>query len=107
MNDPRRTLPWVDTGTALFLETVAGLSDTDLAAPSGLPGWTRAHVAGHVARNADALGNLVTWARTGVETPAYASPEQRAADIETTARRGCRGCGRGRCGCTASTSTPA
>ena len=33
-------------------------------APSALPGWTRAHVLTHLARNADAMVNLLTWART-------------------------------------------
>ena len=41
----------------------------------------------HVARNADAHTNLLTWARTGVETPAYPSPEARVAGIEAGARR--------------------
>lgn len=36
----------------------------------------------HVARNADVLQNLLSWAQTGVETPMYATPEQRNADIE-------------------------
>ena len=49
---------------------------------SGLPGWTRRHVAAHLAANADAVGNLVHWAATGERTPMYSSPEQRAADIE-------------------------
>jgi maleylpyruvate isomerase len=44
-------------------------------------------VVAHIARNADALGNLITWARTGVETPMYDSAEQRNADIEQGARR--------------------
>jgi maleylpyruvate isomerase len=39
-------------------------------------------VVAHVARNADALVNLVTWARTGVQTPMYADRAQRANDIE-------------------------
>ena len=39
----------------------------------------------HVAANAAALTNLVHWAATGVETPMYASPEQRAEDIEAGA----------------------
>ncbi len=55
--------------------------------PSALASWTRAHVVAHVARNADALDNLITWARTGVETPMYESSEQRAADIDAGARR--------------------
>ena len=64
---------------------MAGLDDGDLRADSLLPGWTRAHVLAHIARNADGLRNLVTWAETGVETPMYASVEARAADIEVTA----------------------
>jgi len=47
--------------------------------------WTRAHVVAHVARNADALGNLLSWARTGVETPMYESVARRDADIEDAA----------------------
>jgi maleylpyruvate isomerase len=50
--------------------------------PARLAGWTRAHVVAHVAANAEALVNLATWARTGVETPMYASPDQRGSDIE-------------------------
>jgi maleylpyruvate isomerase len=73
------------SGTERFLALVAGLGDDALGAPSLLPGWTRAHVVGHVARNADALGRLATWAVTGVETPMYASPEARAAEIEASA----------------------
>ncbi|HMH90993.1 MAG TPA: maleylpyruvate isomerase family mycothiol-dependent enzyme [Streptosporangiaceae bacterium] len=58
-----------------------------LTQPSGLPGWTQGYVVAHVARNADALVNLLTWARTGVPTPMYASPEARAAQIEADAQR--------------------
>jgi maleylpyruvate isomerase len=83
--DPAVTMPWVVEGTDRFLALVDGLDDDALRAPSGLPGWTRAHVVGHVARNAEALGRLVTWAVTGVETPMYASGEQRTADIEASA----------------------
>jgi maleylpyruvate isomerase len=42
----------------------------------------------HVARNADGAVNLLTWARTGIETPQYRSSEQRALDIEAGAARG-------------------
>jgi maleylpyruvate isomerase len=58
-----------------------------LTQPSGLPGWTQAYVVAHVARNADALVNLLTWARTGVPTPMYASLEARSARIEEDSRR--------------------
>jgi maleylpyruvate isomerase len=37
--------------------------------------------------NAEALLNLVDWARSGVEKPMYASPDQRNADIEAGALR--------------------
>ncbi|NNG39107.1 maleylpyruvate isomerase family mycothiol-dependent enzyme [Flexivirga sp. ID2601S] len=80
------TLPWARTGQQLFERAVDGLSDADFAAPSRLPGWTNAHVVAHVAANADALGNLASWALTGVETPMYSSPGQRNADIERLAQ---------------------
>lgn len=81
-------LRWVAEGTALLRRGLGGLTtDEALAAPSGLPGWTRKHLLAHLAANADALGNLITWARTGVETPMYSSPGQRNADIEAGAGR--------------------
>jgi maleylpyruvate isomerase len=80
------TLLWsrdlVAAGTALFQRALDGLDDASFAEPTALAGWTRAHVVAHVAANAEALVNLATWARTDVETPMYASPEQRGADIE-------------------------
>lgn len=69
-----------------FFATVLGerLSDQDLDGPSLLPGWTRRTVVAHVARNADALVNLLTWARTRMETPIFASSEARDAAIAET-----------------------
>ncbi|MEQ3553829.1 maleylpyruvate isomerase family mycothiol-dependent enzyme [Pseudonocardia nematodicida] len=86
-HDTTATLPWMRAGTTHLLAVVEKLSDDELTAPSTLPGWTRAHVIGHVARNAEALGRLTAWARTGVETPMYADPAQRAAEIEESAGR--------------------
>lgn len=83
--DVDQTLPWMGAGTEFLLRAVDALPDDALAAPSALPGWTRAHVVGHLARNAEALTRLATWARTGVETPMYADAEQRAKDIESSA----------------------
>lgn len=77
----------VDRATELLLRTAADLDPATVPAPSLLPGWTIGHVLTHVARNADAYTNLLTWARTGVETPAYASPEAREAAIEAGAGR--------------------
>jgi maleylpyruvate isomerase len=84
-HDLTATLPWMREGTAMLLGVADGLTDTDPHAPSRLPGWTRAHVMGHVVRNAEALVRLATWARTGIPTPMYADREQRAAEIESSA----------------------
>jgi maleylpyruvate isomerase len=73
--------------TTRYLEALTVLTDDDCRAASALPGWSRGHVITHLARNADALVNLLHWAQTGVETPMYASNEQRDADIEAGARR--------------------
>ena len=80
-----QTRSWMDTGTALFTATVDRLTDSDLAAASQLPGWSRRHVVAHVALNAQALRRLVRWARTGEPTLMYASAEQRVSDIEEAA----------------------
>ena len=83
-------LPQLDEtvlATTRYLEGLTVLKDEDCRAPSPLPGWTRGHVITHLARNADALVNLLHWAQAGVETPMYASQEQRDADIEAGAAR--------------------
>jgi maleylpyruvate isomerase len=66
---------------------LATARELDIAAPSLLPGWTRGHVITHIARNADGYVNLLTWARTGVETPMYASFERRNEEIVEGAGR--------------------
>ncbi len=73
--------------TGMLLATVDSLTDDEFAAPSRCEGWTRAHVVAHLALNADALGNMVSWATTGVETPAYVSEDARDADIEDLAKK--------------------
>jgi maleylpyruvate isomerase len=80
-------LDWAYEGQQRVEDAAATLSDAEARAPSALSGWSRGHVLTHLARNADALVNLLTWARTGVPTPMYASPEQRDADIEAGAGR--------------------
>jgi len=84
-HDLELTLPWMREGTARFLAAVGELTDDDFKAPSKLPQWSRAHVVGHLAHNAEALGRLAAWARTGVENPMYASRDQRAAEIAESA----------------------
>ncbi len=82
-----RLLPLVREATERLDLVVAGFDDDAVHQPSRLPGWSRAHVVTHLARNADALVNLLTWARTGVEHPMYASAADRDADIEEGADR--------------------
>lgn len=78
-------LRWTSIGTQLCERALAAVDNTALGGASPLPVWTRAHVVAHLEGNARALVNLVTWARTGVETPMYSSMDQRNADIETGA----------------------
>jgi maleylpyruvate isomerase len=78
---PEQALAWMHDGTRRLLGDVAGLPDESLGEPTALPGWNRRYLLAHIAANADALRNLVSWARTGEERRMYASAEQREADI--------------------------
>ncbi|ARF53828.1 maleylpyruvate isomerase family mycothiol-dependent enzyme [Streptomyces gilvosporeus] len=73
--------------TARFVATLTTLTDDRIGGPTLVPPWTRGHVITHVARATDSLCRLLTWARTGVETPQYASMEARVAEIEAGAAR--------------------
>jgi len=77
----------LQASTASLFRSLVDLDDDAARAPSLLPGWTRGHVLSHLARNSDAMVNLATWARTGVETPMYESRDKRDADIEAGAGR--------------------
>jgi maleylpyruvate isomerase len=85
VTDLDRARRWWADGERAVAGALEQLSDDDLREASALPGWTRAHVVAHLARNADALVNLCSWASTGVETPMYPSREARDAGIEATA----------------------
>lgn len=87
MTDPADWLRQIEAGHARLLETARTVTDEQARRPSLLPGWTVGHVLTHIARNADGLINLLTWASTGVKTPMYASPEARESDIEAGAHR--------------------
>jgi maleylpyruvate isomerase len=73
--------------TARLIEEATALDDVAMKRPTLLPEWTRAHVIAHLARNADGLLNLLTWARTGVEHQMYTSRADRDAAIEEGARQ--------------------
>lgn len=80
--EPAATRALLAARTELLLTTAREFDDDAVRAPSLLPDWTRGHLLTHLARNADALVNLCTWARTGREIPMYVSAERRNADIE-------------------------
>lgn len=73
--------------TQRLLGDTIEVTDERWAQPSALPDWTRAHVASHVARNADAIGRLAAWAATGERLPMYASADARDTEIEQGAGR--------------------
>ena len=74
--------------TDRLLQSVDSMSPEAVAGPSLMPGWTRGHVLTHLARNADAITNLVLAARTGDGRPMYVGgPEGREAAIQAGADR--------------------
>jgi maleylpyruvate isomerase len=77
----------IDAGSDRFADVVAGLSEEALRGPSLLPGWTRGHVATHVARNAEAYLNLLHTAATGEARQMYESVTARNEAIEAGAGR--------------------
>jgi maleylpyruvate isomerase len=87
MEEVSHSLDRLAAATEGLFATTATLSDARAREPSSLPGWSRGHVLTHIARNADGLGNLLRWARTGDRTPMYASAESRSADIEAGSGR--------------------
>ena len=85
--DFRPVLVAIDRHTQRLLDTARSLDPGSIGDASLCPGWTRGHVLTHIARNADALVNLLGNATTGSSTPMYASPEARETDIEAGAAR--------------------
>ena len=67
----------IDQATQRLLDDARLLPDSELRAPSLLPGWTRAHVLAHVARSADAMRNLLIGVRSGQDREAYPSAQAR------------------------------
>ncbi|MGW0734700.1 maleylpyruvate isomerase family mycothiol-dependent enzyme [Streptomyces sp. NPDC002851] len=81
MNDHVRDLVSVREATERLLTAVAELDNAAVGEPSRLPGWSRGHVLAHIARNADALVNVLAG------RPMYVSAEARDGDIERDAPR--------------------
>ncbi|MFD9396130.1 maleylpyruvate isomerase family mycothiol-dependent enzyme [Streptomyces sp. NPDC060000] len=81
MIDHAHDLESVRDATERLLSAVAELDNASVAEPSRLPGWSRGHVLSHIARNADALVNVLEG------RPMYADAHVRDADIERDAPR--------------------
>lgn len=77
----------LSAATARLLGDTIAVGDEDWRRPSRLPDWTRGHVATHIARQADALGRLLSGAASGTPGKMYASDEDRNAEIEAGAGR--------------------
>jgi maleylpyruvate isomerase len=81
--NPQHDLGLVRESADQLVHDVGLLSTQTLAAPSLLPGWTRAHVVGHLIGNAEGLTRLLHWARTGEPTPQYPDQHRRDAGIQS------------------------
>ncbi|MFI6407147.1 maleylpyruvate isomerase family mycothiol-dependent enzyme [Streptomyces sp. NPDC050548] len=81
MIDHAHDLASVHDATERLLTAAAALDNASAAEPSRLPGWSRNHVLAHIARNADALVNVLEG------RPMYATASVRDADIERDAPR--------------------
>ncbi len=87
-DDLQAALDEMAAATDRLLTRVDGLTAPACREPSLLPGWTRGHVLTHVARNADAVTNLVLAAVTGDGRPMYpGGPDSRDREIEDGAGR--------------------
>lgn len=74
--------------TQRLLGATMGLSDDEWQAPSRLAGWTRAHIATHIARNAEAFEAVTKAVITNQKVPhLYPSDELRDRDIERGSER--------------------
>ena len=85
--DPTALLAELTDATAQLIGSAERLDDQAVREPSSLPGWTRGHLLTHVARNADGLRNLLTWAATGERIDMYPDPAKKDADIAEGATR--------------------
>ncbi|MEN3583516.1 maleylpyruvate isomerase family mycothiol-dependent enzyme [Streptomyces sp. ZYX-F-203] len=81
MIDQAHDLETLHRATERLLSAVASLDDPAVTQPSRLPGWSRGHVLAHLARNADALVNVIEG------RPMYADAATREADIARDAER--------------------
>jgi maleylpyruvate isomerase len=94
IHDPSRALDDQVAGCAAAhqrllknLDSLVESSSLDPSAPSLLPDWTVGHVLTHLARNAEAIANMMNGAAAGEERLMYPSAEARDNDINDGATR--------------------
>ncbi len=81
----RIDLSGLEASATSLNRTVDALGADELAAPSLLPGWSRAHVVAHLALNGVALAGVLDAVLRGEPVAMYESDESRDADIEELA----------------------
>ena len=101
MSAPAAEIEAVRQGTRRLLAAVADISDVQAAEGSLLPGWSRAEVLAHLARNADGgigLARAAARGEVGVQYPGGAQQrlagiaagrDERAAQLLADLRRSC------------------
>ena len=82
--DPQGAFELLPDATQRLVRTVDGLDDEALAAPSGLPDWTRAHVVAHLALNAEGLAGVLDEPDRGRADHACTAPTRRGPATSTT-----------------------
>ena len=83
-------LPLLDEtvlATTRYLGALTGLDERSWREPSLLPGWSRAHVVAHLARNADGFTRVLGQAAAGEPGWMYESQDARERDIAETVER--------------------
>lgn len=79
--------PWKTEATQRLLGSTIALTEDQWHEPASVPGWTRAHIATHLARNADYFRSLIVAAQEGLPQPELPSAADRRAELELGADR--------------------
>ena len=80
--DATGDLTGLEASAIALNRTVDALTADELAEPSLLPGWSRAHVVAHLALNGMAMAGVVDGVARGHTPAMYESDEQRNSDID-------------------------
>jgi len=81
VQSPATEIELVRRATRQVLRSIDDLTEEQAEAPSRLPGWSRAEVITHLARNADGIRSMVEAATRGDVGQMYPSVEARAEGI--------------------------